>query len=396
MGLVNPPSKPTGQRDNIDLSPSQREELQALLQRYLPNTEVWAYGSRVTFDSQARHTSDFDMVAFIIPEQKTSVSHLREALEESNLPFTVYFLIWDDIPERFKPNILQAYFVMQEKNEETSPPEWRQVKLGDIANVSTGKSNSQDASINGYYPLFDRSSIIKKSNKYIFDCKAVIVPGEGKEFIPRIFSGKFDLHQRAYCVTSQNKSVVDTHFLYYCLLENRKYWERVAVGSTVKSLRLNSFTEFPVLLPTRIRYQKAIAHILGTLDDKIELNQKKNETLEEIAKAIFKSWFVDFDPVRAKIEGRPTGLPDDISDLFPDELVDSEIGEIPKGWEISELCSLVSLNAKNWTKKNHPNTVEYLDLGNIKYNKIIETEEYKWDEAPSRARRVLSVGDTID
>ena len=81
--------------------------------------------------------------------------------------------------------------------------------------------------------------------------------------------------------------------------------------------------------------QKAIAHILGTLDDKIELNQKMNQTLEEIAKAIFKSWFVDFDPVRAKAEGRPTGLPPEISDLFPDELVDSEIGEIPKGWESS-------------------------------------------------------------
>ena len=80
--------------------------------------------------------------------------------------------------------------------------------------------------------------------------------------------------------------------------------------------------------------QQAIAHILGTLDDKIELNQKINQTLEEIAKAIFKSWFVDFDPVRAKAEGRPTGLPPEISDLFPDELVDSEIGEIPKGWEL--------------------------------------------------------------
>ena len=70
---------------------------------------------------------------------------------------------------------------------------------------------------------------------------------------------------------------------------------------------------------------------LRTLDDKIELNQKVNQTLEEIAKAIFKSWFVDFDPVRAKAEGRPTGLPPEISDLFPDELVDSEIGRFLLG-----------------------------------------------------------------
>ena len=95
---------------------------------------------------------------------------------------------------------------------------------------------------------------------------------------------------------------------------------------SVKSISTIAVPNFPP------REQKAIAHILGTLDDKIELNQKMNQTLEEIAKAIFKSWFVDFDPVRAKAEGRPTGLPPEISDLFPDELVDSEIGEIPSGW----------------------------------------------------------------
>ena len=92
-----------------------------------------------------------------------------------------------------------------------------------------------------------------------------------------------------------------------------------------------------------IAQQKAIAHILGTLDDKIELNQKMNHTLEEIAKAIFKSWFVDFDPVRAKAEGRPTGLPPQISDLFPNELVDSEIGEIPKGWEVGALSDVANI-----------------------------------------------------
>jgi type I restriction enzyme S subunit len=93
-----------------------------------------------------------------------------------------------------------------------------------------------------------------------------------------------------------------------------------------------------------LRTQEAIAHILGTIDDKIELNQKMNQTLEEIAKAIFKSWFVDFDPVRAKAEGRPTGLPPEISDLFPDELVDSEIGEIPKNWRLTDLKSLAKIS----------------------------------------------------
>ena len=87
--------------------------------------------------------------------------------------------------------------------------------------------------------------------------------------------------------------------------------------------------------------QRAIAQILGTLEDKIELNRRMNETLEAMAQTLFNSWFVDFGPVRAKMEGRDTRLPREIADLFPDRLADSELGEIPKGWEVgtlSELC----------------------------------------------------------
>lgn len=83
--------------------------------------------------------------------------------------------------------------------------------------------------------------------------------------------------------------------------------------------------------------QRAIAHILGTLDDKIELNRRMSETLEATARALFKSWFVDFDPVRAKMEGRDPGLPQALADLFPARLVDSELGEIPEGWEVKSL-----------------------------------------------------------
>jgi len=83
--------------------------------------------------------------------------------------------------------------------------------------------------------------------------------------------------------------------------------------------------------------QRAIAHILGTLDDKIELNRRMNETLEDMARALFKSWFVDFDPVRAIAEGRDPGLPNPLAELFPARLVDSELGEIPEGWEVDSL-----------------------------------------------------------
>jgi type I restriction enzyme S subunit len=189
----------------------------------------------------------------------------------------------------------------------------------------------------------------------------------------------------------------DNSFIYYFSRspEFRSHAIQNMVGSSGRQRVPNDAIEnyeceFPPLSD-----QKAIAHILGTLDDKIELNQKMNQTLEEIAKAIFKSWFVDFDPFRAKVEGRHTGLPPEICDLFPDELVDSEIGEIPKGWGSCQARSFVKLNDQSWSNKNHPDFVEYLDLGNIKSNKISEIETYLWDEAPSRARRALKIGDTI-
>jgi type I restriction enzyme S subunit len=106
--------------------------------------------------------------------------------------------------------------------------------------------------------------------------------------------------------------------------------------------------ELSIPLPS-IEAQKAIAHILGTLDDKIELTRKTNETLEAMAKALFKSWFVDFDPVRAKAEGCPTGLPAEISDLFPDSFEDSELGEIPSGWAVTNVGEVTDLVTKGTT-----------------------------------------------
>jgi len=145
----------------------------------------------------------------------------------------------------------------------------------------------------------------------------------------------------------------------------------------------------------RVSEQRAIARILGALDDKIELNRRMNATLEAMARTLFKSWFVDFDPVRAKMAGRDTGLPKDIADLFPDRLVESELGEIPEGWEHETLERLAATNANSWTAKHHPPAVEYVDLGNTKWGTIVSTSLLDWEMAPSRARRVARVGDTI-
>ena len=119
-------------------------------------------------------------------------------------------------------------------------------------------------------------------------------------------------------------------------------------GSVAERLNLPTIRGLPVALPL-LPEQRTIAHILGTLDDKIELNQRMSETLEAMARALFKSWFVDFDPVRAKIKDRwkkgesLPGLPAELWDVFPDRMVDSELGEIPEGWEVKPIGDLMEL-----------------------------------------------------
>jgi len=125
----------------------------------------------------------------------------------------------------------------------------------------------------------------------------------------------------------------DVHFVEYTFRYLREQIQHEASGSVQDNINLATLERLHFPLPP-LPEQRVIAHILGTLDDKIELNRRMNETLEAMARALFKSWFVDFDPVRAKAEGRDPGLPKKIADLFPNRFEDSELGEIPAGWEL--------------------------------------------------------------
>jgi type I restriction enzyme S subunit len=134
--------------------------------------------------------------------------------------------------------------------------------------------------------------------------------------------------------------ILNRFFCYYVNSAASNHIAAHLVGAVQQHFNVASAKTMEIPLPP-IQEQKAIAHILGTLDDKIELNRKTNVTLEAMAKELFKSWFVDFDPVRAKAEGRPTGLPAEISDLFPDSFEDSELGEIPSGWRVTPVGDVV-------------------------------------------------------
>lgn len=154
-------------------------------------------------------------------------------------------------------------------------------------------------------------------------------------FIPLAVNKRFLHNQRLGKILVKNKSALDLRYLHYlmCFHEYRHEVIASATGTTVKHTSPERIKRFQFLLPPTTE-QRAIARILGSLDDKIELNQRMNETLEAMARVLFKSWFVNFDPVRAKTEGRNPCLPKEIADLFPARLVPCALGEIPDGWKI--------------------------------------------------------------
>ncbi len=190
---------------------------------------------------------------------------------------------------------------------------------------------------------------------------------------------------------------VDRQFVRYVITSApfQSYIHTLATGSTIKNVSLRLMRDFSFHLPP-LKLQKEISAIFVVLDDRINLLHETNATLEAIAQALFKSWFVDFDPVRTKAEGRePEGVPPEIAALFPSEFENSALGEIPKGWRVGTLADIALLNPESWTAKNHPATVLYIDLANTKDNVVADVAEYAFDEAPSRARRALRDGDTI-
>lgn len=166
-----------------------------------------------------------------------------------------------------------------------------------------------------------------------------------------------------FIVIRGKEGVTDNNFAYYLTRwsEFRNFAIAQMTGSSGRQrVPVNSLEGFSFYLPP-LPTQERIADILGSLDDKIELNRQMNATLEAMARAIFKSWFVDFDPVYAKMEGRDYPLPAEIMDLFPDSLVDSELGPIPQGWEVGSIDKIVERHkAPNRYTKS-----EVLDYGKV-------------------------------
>ena len=397
----------------IDITATQRKIILELLQRYLPDTVVWAYGSRVKWSS--RPASDLDLVAFAKPEQSGQVGLLKDSFEESELPFCVDLFVWSEIPDFFREQIQAGHVVLVNYKKKTVPKGWRQTRLGKIVRLVSGStpSKQQLSYWNGSIPWVSAKDMKRFRLDDTEDHITFQASSDGAKMadagtVLMLVRGMTLLNDLPLCVIQRpmtfNQDIkalvpnpeVTPEFLPYLLLGNKKRFLSLVDLAGHGTGRLNSeqVLALDILLPP-LEEQRDIGRILFALDDKIELNRRVNETLEAMARALFKDWFVDFGPVRSKLEGRSTGLPRHVWDLFPSKLVDSELGKIPEGWKASTAAELSKLNSETWTRATLPSKINYVNLSNTKRGRIEFVKPYRALKAPSRAKRILRVGDTI-
>ena len=255
--------------------------------------------------------------------------------------------------------------------------EWIEKAIGDIAEVIGGSTPSTKDPANfdgdipwltpkdlsGPHPRYVRRGERNLSRQGLESCSAQLLPPNAVLLSSRAPIGYVAIAANPIATNQGFRSLVvkpecDHEFLYYWLTANVEELERHASGSTFKELSGTSLKKIRIRLPRDRAEQRAIAHILGTLDDKIELNRRMSETFEAMARALFKSWFVDFDPVRAKAAVRREhsdwtneqvsraacpNLKPKIARLFPDSFENSELGEIPRGWRIQRLADVIDI-----------------------------------------------------
>jgi restriction modification system DNA specificity domain protein len=350
----------------IDIRPDHWEIVQRILQEHVPNLEVWAFGSRAKWNAKA--FSDLDLA--IITDEPLPIdtsAALNEAFSESDLPWKVDVVDWASVGDGLKKAIKRDKVLVQEKGESTRS-EWKQVSLHEVCQkVTSGGTPSRRNPAYyeaGVWPWVKTQELkdgwlddteehitdaaIAESSARVLPANTVLLAMYGATV------GQLGILRRpmacnqACCAIISDDKKSDFRFLYYWLLNIRSELRNLATGAAQQNLSGALIKSLQLTLPD-IFEQRAIARILGTLDDKIELNRKQNKTLEAMARAMFKAWFVDFEPVRAKMEGRwkrgqsLPGMPAHLYDLFPDRMVESELGEIPEGWRCSTIGEEVTV-----------------------------------------------------
>ena len=254
---------------------------------------------------------------------------------------------------------------------------WRECRWGDLATLEYGKALRGYRHDTGQYPVYGTNGPIGRCSQPLCRHPGVIIGRKGA------YRGVWYSPEPFYVIDTafylEPKVDLDLRWAYYELLTHDI--NGMDSGSAIPSTSRDAFYALPVMLPP-LDEQRAIAHVLGTLDDKIELNRRMNETLEQMARAIFKSWFVDFDPVRAKAEGRqPAGMDAQTAALFPEGFEESELGEIPEGWRVAPIGDVATVvggsTPRTDTSAFWGGTIHFCtpkDLANLTAPVLLDTE----------------------
>ena len=279
--------------------------------------------------------------------------------------------------------------------------EWVDKAVGDIADVVGGSTPStrDPANFDGDVPWLTPKDLSSPHSRYVkrgernlsskgFEsCSAQLLPANSVLLSSRAPIGYLAIAANPIATNQGFRSLIvrpayDHEFLYYWLSGNIEELERHSSGSTFKELSGTALKQIRLRLPVDRDEQRAIARILGTLDNKIELNRRMNATLEAMARALFQSWFVDFDPVRAKLDGRPPAALDPATAaLFPEHLDESKLGHIPRGWEVKTIESLCGVITSGGTPARmhkaywEPATVPWFKTGELMDGPLIDAEE---------------------
>jgi type I restriction enzyme S subunit len=249
---------------------------------------------------------------------------------------------------------------------------WPVIPLGELTLNHDGKRRPVKESERkpGPYPYYGASGVVDHVDDYLIDGEYLLIAEDGENLRTRqtpiafMALGKSWVNNHAHIVTGNDRA--NTRYLMYAL--SSADIAPYLTGAVMPKLTQANLNRIPIPCPP-IEEQTRIAEVLGALDDKIELNRRINETLEAIVQALFQSWFVDFDPVRAKVSGEAPesifqrlGLTTELLALFPDRLVDSELGEIPEGWRWGEIGEQVGVLGGGTPSTKTP---EYWDKGHI-------------------------------
>jgi len=248
----------------------------------------------------------------------------------------------------------------------------------------------------GPYPYYGASGIVDLVDGYLFDGEYLLIGEDGENLRTRqtpiafIAKGKFWVNNHAHIVRGNHRA--DTRFLSYVLSQTDI--GGYLTGSTMPKLTQGNLNRVPVIVPP-LAEQKAIAAVLGALDDKIELNRRMNATLKAMARALFQSWFVDFDPVRAKLDGRqPVGMDEATAALFPARFQDSTVGPIPHGWGACTLGDIANNVSITFDFKRTPEVV-FINTGDVLEGDFLHSKRSIHACLPGQAKKSIRPNDIL-